>query len=456
MFKLFMKNAALIFVALVSAQQVNSKEVTPSGTVSTPTAKELYIPINTREQCGDLKSDTGEYSFKRMKQTENLAIFWAKKFGTDPMANPDTLLRFDVDYILREGERIYNFYVNDLKFVEKGKSITDKYKCLIYIVDSKDATAYGGGEDNIIGAFWAPPVRMRKAPFGALAHEMGHSFQYLSGIDKAVNNHSEGGGSYGLAEMTSQFMLWQVYPEWMTFENYHLVDFMKQTHLAFMHGKNMYHSPYVLEYWANKHGIDIISKIWREGQKGEDPVMTYKRLTSIDQKAFNDEIFDAARRFITWDMKRIEQVAKPYRNQHFTKLDSIGKDWYRISESKCPQNYGYNGIKLLVPQAGTLVKLNFQGLAGAEGFNAVKVEKAGWRYGFLAVKSDGRRVYGKTYSYSTGVASFKVPKDTQYLWLVVSGAPTEHWMKGRGDDKEEQWPYQIKLFGTSVDVSAMK
>jgi len=104
-------------------------------------------------------------------------------------------------------------------------------------------------------------------------------------------------------------------------------------------------------------------KIWQEGQAGEDAVVTYKRITPIDQSAFNDEIFDAARRFITWDMKRIEKVAKPYANQHFTKLDSIGNGWYRISESKCPQNYGYNGIKLLVPAAGKTVKLDFKGIA---------------------------------------------------------------------------------------------
>lgn len=444
MIKLFAKSVVLCFAAYLSVQNVYAIET-----------KELYIPEDVRNQPGGLESDTGEYSLKRMRQTENLAIFWSKKFGTDPMANPDTLLRFDVDYILKEGERIYQYYVNDLKFVIKGNSISDKYKCLIFIVNSTNATAYGGGNDNKVGVFWAPPVRMRKAPFGALAHEMGHSFQYLLGIDKA-NNNRRGGGGGGLAEMTSQYMLWQVYPEWLTFENYHLLDYMKQTHLAYMHQKNMYHSPHVLEYWANKHGIDIVSKVWQEGQSGEDAVVTYKRLTSIDQPTFNDEIFDAARRFITWDMKRIEQVAKPYANQHFTKLDSIGQGWYRIAEAKCPQNYGYNGIKLVVPSKAKVIKLNFQGLAGTAGFNAVKVEKAGWRYGFLAVKEDGSRVYGKVCSDSVGVTKFNVPKNTKYLWLVVSGAPKDHWVKGRGDSKEEQWPYQIKLTGTSLDPTGQK
>lgn len=436
--------SSLVFLVAFSMQVDGAK-----------TVKELYIPEDVRNEPGGL-SDTSEYSMSRLRQTENLALFWSKKFGKDPMANPDTLLRFDVDYILKEGERIYQYYVNDLKFVKKGQSISDKYKLVIFIVDSKDATAYGGGMDEKIGAFWAPPVRMRKAPFGALAHEMGHSFQYILGLDKAAGNRRGGMGSYGFVEMTSQYMLWQVYPEWLTFENYHLNDYMKQTHLAFMHPKNMYHSPHVMEYWASKHGVDIVSKVWQEGEPGEDPVVTYKRLTGMDQAKFNDEIFDAARRFITWDMKRIEKVARPYSNQHFSKLDGIGDGWWRIAESKCPQNYGYNGIKLLVPAAGTVVKLDFKGLAGAEGFNAVQVEKAGWRYGFLAVQTTGKRVYGKVSSNANGEISFVVPKDTKYLWLVVSGAPTEHWVKGRGDGKEEQWPYQIRLSGTSVDVSSMK
>ena len=92
---------------------------------------------------------------------------------------------------------------------------------------------------------------------------------------------------------------------------------MKLTHLAFLHEDNQYHSPYVLEYWSNKHGVEFIGKMWREVKRGEDPVMTYKRLTSIDQDQFNDEMFDAARRFVTWDMPRIEKVARQVRQSAY-------------------------------------------------------------------------------------------------------------------------------------------
>jgi hypothetical protein len=67
-------------------------------------------------------------------------------------------------------------------------------------------------------------------------------------------------------------------------------------------------------------------------------------------------------------------------------------------------------------------------MVGAEGYHNVQPEKAGWRYGFLASREDGSRVYGGTFSKSPGSAEFTVPANTKFLWLVVMGAPTEHWV----------------------------
>jgi hypothetical protein len=233
--------------------------------------------------------------------------------------------------------------------------------------------------------------------------------------------------------------------------------------------------------------------MWREVKRGEDPVMTYKRLTSINQEQFNDEIFDASRRFVTWDLPRIEKVAARYANQHTTSLVATN-DWYQIAADKCPQNYGYNAIKLKVHSADTKVSLDFEGIVGAEGFHSVHPEWAGWRYGFLASKEDGSRVYGDMFSKSPGTAEFTVPADTKFLWLVVTGAPTEHWIhagsRGRGRGRRgattntntiaatntnmvaaaitntnmnagdganssgnEQWPYRFKITGTTPDDS---
>jgi hypothetical protein len=431
-------------------------------TMAQTASKEMYIPAKVYRvpENNDYTKDTSEYNNQRMARSDNLTLFWSKEFGSDPMLNPEANKRFNVAEALQECERFYSYYVNDLKFIEKGHSVTDKYKALVYVIGGKGGTAFGGGSENKIGVLWTPASRMNKAPYGALAHELGHSFQYLVHADGAWGFTSSPKGSRGqpIFEMTSQYMLWQVYPEWMTFENYHLVSFMKQTHYAFLHEINQYHSPYVLEYWSNKHGIDFVGNLWRNAIKGEDAVMAYKRLTSIDQKQFNDEIFDASRRFITWDMKRIEAVAKKYANQHIAELNSIGDGWYRIAAGNCPQNYGYNGIRLKVPAAGTKVKLYFKGIAGVDSFRAINIEKAGWRYGFLAVKEDGSRVYGKVASKRDGRVRFVVPEKTEYLWLVVCGAPTEHWehITDGKDENDEQWPYQIKLSGASLDDSVIK
>ncbi|MES2005892.1 MAG: DUF6055 domain-containing protein [Bacteroidota bacterium] len=423
--------------------------------------KELFLPdtIYRIPPKNDFKNDESEYSFKRMVQGDNVAIFWHKEFGDDPTANSNEKKRFDPKDALKECERFYSFYVNDLKIIQKGNSYTDKYKMVLFVLSGEGGTAFGGGAGKV-GMLWTPPARMSKAPYGALAHELGHSFQYMASQDN-------GRGPRGaIMEMTAQYMLWQVYPEWMSFENYHLVDFLKGTHYAFLHAYNTYHSPYVFEYWSNKRGLDFLGTLYRSTKEGEDPVMTYKRITSQTQEQFNDEMFDASRRFITWDMPRIEQVAHKYANQHTTVLNAIGDDWYRIAKEKCPQNYGYNGIKLKVPKAGTKVTVNFKGVAGVDSFSTVNLDKAGWRYGFVASKKDGSREYGEVYKNAEGTATCKVPQDTEYLWLVVMGAPTEHWpivMRRRPAEgtapavvAEEQWPYQLKFKGTSPDESVIK
>ncbi len=447
----------IVLFTVFSAMYINEANAKSDPISNDPIVKkELYLPakIGHVPENNDFKNNESEYSFQRMVEGDNIAILWHKEYGDDPMANPDEKKRFDVKKALVQCERVIDYYINVLKMVRKGNSVSDQYKIVVIVFGGNDNTAYGGGEGKV-GMLWTPATRINKEPYGVLAHELGHTFQYLSRADN-------GSGPRGsISEMSAQYMLWQVYPEWMTFENYHLVDFMKQTHYSFLHPKNMYHSPYVLEYWSEKHGKEFFGNLSRETKDGEDPVMTYKRMNSLTQEQFNDEMFDASRKFITWDMKRIEGVAKQYANQHRSALNDIGNGWYRIAESDCPQNYGYNGIKLKVPKAGTNVVLDFKGIAGAEGFSNIQSDKAGWRYGFIASLKDGRRVYGKVYKDPMGTATFKVPKNTEYLWLVVSGAPTEHWpvIMKRGsspDTKEEQWPYEVKLSGTTLDDAMIK
>ncbi len=381
-----------------------------------------------------------------MKETENLVAFWEAGFGPDPATTEDEKFRVQLDSVLDETEKMFVFYRDSLKFITQGQSVTDSLRMMLYLYYNEDGTVYGGGADDTIGVMWLSPNRIQKYPYAAVAHELGHAFQTQVAAD---GNTTFGGGS--IYEMTSQYMLFHFYPNWMQLETYHLDNFMKNTHKAFLHEDNMYCSPYVLEYWSEKYGIDFIGKLWQQVAEGEDPVMTYKRITGIDQQAFNDEMLDAYLRFMTWDMDRIRTIAAEYANGHFTKIDSLTEGWFRIAKECCPQNYGYNGIQLDVPEAGTEIKLTFKGLIEADGFHIVQPEKAGWRYGFVALQEDGNRVYSPTFSAREGEADFVVPEQTTHLWLVVCGAPTEHWTHEIDfkPENDEQWPYEFKLTGTN-------
>lgn len=53
---------------------------------------------------------------------------------------------------------------------------------------------------------------------------------------------------------------------------------------------------------------------------------TYMRITKTSQDLFNEEIYDAATRFVTWDLPRIKSVCSSYANEHRCKLKKWGTD----------------------------------------------------------------------------------------------------------------------------------
>ena len=93
--------------------------------------------------------------------------------------------------------------------------------------------------------------------------------------------------------------------------------------------------------------------------------------------------------------------------------------------------------------------VDFRGEAGAEGFSAVNTDKAGWRYGFVAVGKDGMSVYGDMMSDPSATVSYMADRELSHLYLVVMGAPQEHWPNpfgwGRDPQPVAQWPYSIRI-----------
>ena len=400
--------------------------------------------------------DATKWDKSRMVSTDNIVLFWAPEFGGNICEAPDYIeiaqngdtinhnMKVDLANLLGKLENFYSFFRDTLVFT-KPDSKAEKYKMMVMLDYSLEGTAYGGDYDTEIGALWIAPNRVQDKELNCIAHELGHSFQSQIICD----GEGEAWGGNGFFEMTSQWMLWQVNPEWQKDERYHLDAFSDLTHKAFLHLDNIYHSPYVIELWGEKHGEPFIAELFRNGKIGEDPAMTYMRLTGQSQKEFNDEMFRNYQRLVNWDIDRVRDYTREYTDIWHTYLEDIGGGWKRISAKNCPENYGFNIIPLEVPAPGKKIKIDFNGETNLPGYISLNPENAGWRYGYVSVDKNGNAHYGEMKSDNKGQLIYKTPKDgdIESLWLVVMGAPTKHWQNidGPKNPGDAQWPYKIKI-----------
>lgn len=348
-----------------------------------------------------------------MDTTENLAIFWERGFGKD-LAHPDRLEGHSMDVnlpLLRQQlESFYAFFRDSLQF-SLPDSRSQHTRMMVMLRYSLEGTAYGGTYDDAIGALWVTPNRLRDPRLNCIAHELGHSFQCQIGADRSAKNPHDGGwNAGGFYEMASQWMLWQVNPDWITDEHYHYEAYCEQTHLAYLHIDNIYHSPYVLEYWSEQHGRDIIARLFKEGRKGEDPVQTYMRLTGISHQQFCEEMLESAVTTFSMNFRHARNETRRYAYQ-------MGKNVPPLATGKQKQGDGWReGGKNLeafgfdvIPLEGKGKKVELQGLTTEN--------DADWKYRIVSAP-DGRR------------------------WLIVMATPTQWHPLGR---KLPVYPYRVRV-----------
>ncbi len=288
----------LLSLALVvtGAVGLGAQECTP------PEGKLIYIPKKLRHN--DFQDPTSQWSFCRMACTDDIAVFWERGFGDDLATAPpleEQPMTVDLDNLLTRLQTFYDFYRDSLLFILPG-SKAERYRMMVMLNYSLEGTAYGGDYDEQIGALWIAPNRVQDSKLNCIAHELGHSFQSQIGSDGT--GESWGGG--GIFEMASQWMLWNVNPDWTTEENYHWQAFRQSFNKRFLDIENIYRSPYVLEYWAMLHGLGEIADLFREGRKGEDPAQTYMRVHGLTLAEMNDEMADCYSRLLSFDFPRVK------------------------------------------------------------------------------------------------------------------------------------------------------
>lgn len=416
----------------------------------------FYIPQEFKEM--DFNDSSSKWSFVRGKQSDHFIVFWEEGFGSDPNANsvPEAY-RVDIDDLLAKAEAFYELNVNKLKFAEVGigKSNLDKYKMQIYLFYTQDWMAFGAGYDDTIGALWISPGTVH--PVGSvIAHEIGHSFQYqvFCDLGNGAGFRYGFGGNGGNAfwEQTAQWQAYQSYPT-EAFESYNFQVYTENHHRHICHELQRYASYWIHSYWTQKHGIDFIGRLWREAKEPEDPIQAYMRITGTSVAQFNDEIYEAATRFVTWDINTLKELGANYIGKQTFKSTKLADGSYQVSYDRCPGTTGYNVIPLNVPNAGTEVTTQFTGIVNAEGYNQVAdASRAGWRYGYVALLDNGTRVYGDMNSEANVSVSFTVPSGCKKLWLIVTGAPTSYEPHPWDDveNNDDQWPYKVKFTDTDI------
>ncbi|HEY9046820.1 MAG TPA: DUF6055 domain-containing protein [Ohtaekwangia sp.] len=440
-------------------ETVTTTQKTDSVTVvDTTTVKErkIYIPEELKDNDFDKSSSTWSYS--RSRQSTHFVVFWAAGYGTkDPGSTdiPETY-RVNIDDLLLKAESFYDMNVKQLKFAETGvgKSNLDKYKMLIFVFYQTDWLAIGSGYDNVIGALWISPSTCQ--PVGSvLAHEIGHTFQYQVYCDLGTSGFRYGFGGNGgntFWEQTAQWQSFQSYPT-QAFTDSDFEVYMDNYFRHICHESQRYASYFIHYYWADKHGLDIVARIWREAKQPEDPIQAYMRITNITVDQLNTEIYSAAARFVTWDLDAIRNNGADDIGAHTYNYTTLADGSYQVAYDHCPGTTGYNVIRLTVPDAGTTVSATVTGMVNAKGFNHVdNADAAGWRYGYVALLKDGTRVYSDMYSETNASATFTVPTNCIKLWFVVTGAPNVYTPHPWDDDdsNDEQWPYKVKFTNTAI------
>ena len=406
----------------------------------------------------DYEDNSSKWSFKRSRQSEHFIIFWDSKYkDVDPGSTtiPEKYC-VDIDVLLDKAEEFYTLNVEQLKFADLNaeKTKLNTYKMMIFLYYQDEWLATGGGYDDVIGALWISPGTTQPAGH-TLAHEIGHSFQYQVHADLG-NGHGfrygfGGNGGNGFWEQTAQWQAFKAFPS-QIFTAFDFGVYIENYNKHIHHENYRYASYFIHYYWTQLHGQDFIGKLWREAQEPEDPVQAYMRLTGIDTKAFNDEIYDAASKMVTWDLDELHDLGEGYIGAQKFNYTTSNDGTHLVAKVYVPQTTGYNVIPLKVPEANTEVIVDFKGLPNETGFNTVDASIAGWRHGFVAVKNSGARVYGTMQSSAEGKYSFTVPENCSRLWLVVTGAPTQYsphsWDEDNTNDAE--WPYAVKFTNTDI------
>ena len=440
-----------------------------------------YKPWEFRDM--DMNNESSKWCWARSAESEHFYVFWEEEFGADPNAYtvPENM-RVDIDDLLEKAEKFFDKNV-ELGFYNPDEMDNEisKYKLQIYILYQEEWLATGSGYDNKIGALWVNPSTCK--PVGStIAHEIGHSFQYLVYCNQLAEGESDdykhgfrygyegSNGGNGFWEQTAQWQAMQNYPNEL-FLDYQMYTWFRMNNKSFENEWMRYEGYWFFYYMTEKHGMEAVSNVWNNSVWPEDALSCYMRLyLNNDLEKLYNELFDYAMHMATFDLDVIRDYAGDYHKDYNIKMYDAGDGYEQVAYSDCPEPGGFNVIEIDFEEGQDKVMVDFKAMEpGAllssedpaeykvngeyegtvEIYNDTGVE-VGFKYGFVALCDDDTRVYSAQFSGDENVVSFQVPENAEYVYFVVLATSKEYYCHPWDDDEltDAMAPFKLKIIDT--------
>lgn len=466
----------------------------PEAVAGTPTGKTLYIPREWQARRTDtlLYHDLDPerrytWSRSRSRESANFVCYWDKQYAVAPDSLPSSDFYYvDVDDLLAKAEAFYALNAGRLQFCDEAASKVGRHKMMILLNHTATWTCYGAGYDFMAGALWLNPSTCK--PVGhSVAHEVGHSFQYMcySDLGGHCGFHDAIGSGSTFWEQTAQWQANQSYPDQMWAQGWDV--FRRTSHYAMTHEWHRYQSFWWHYYLAGRYGIGFIGRLWRHPvPEAADANQVLMHLLGIDDRELYRLYFDYALHMATLDVPDLLPGSASRVGGYVFRSVALGDGRHQVQYASCPQSTGFNVIELRVPEGGGEVSTRFTSLpassplapgdpaeyigpdhrlvpSGSGRYHTVEDydQLRGFRLGYVALMADGTRTYlaadslycadGRAGAVTADVPCV-VPAGTSRLFLVVVPAPHTYlqhlWDERIADD--DQWPYQLQFTGTDL------
>ncbi|MEV0733729.1 DUF6055 domain-containing protein [Polymorphospora sp. NPDC050346] len=431
----------VIAAALALTLPLGLPNLLPQASAATKT---VWIPARWTQ--------TGEVPWvqQRTRESANFILLWGDRSGTDPRTAPGEY-RFDPANILDQLERLYSFYVNDMRFTPET-GLLAQHKIIVIITRTwsnapLDAWATGGSTDGRVGVINIAPGAAQPGSWG-LAHELAHVFQNYTFLGRPGYGFThQSAGTFW--EASAEFMAMQVYPTTAAGD---LTRFIRTENLAYSSSRHHYGAWMLLQYIKERDGLAMFNRLWNEARNTEHPLETYRRIAGITQTELNRRVGEYAQRNVIWDYANRADFM-PFINRLYpfvTAYNGVPVDavnaaagHYRVPDALAPSDYGYNKIRLVPQQDGGLIRLRLRG-------HVNQAAGSGWTFGFVAVRNGVPR-YGPLTVATDAEITFQTQPGERDVWLVVTGAPTtvHRYAFLEGYPRNYRYPYQFRVAGAT-------